>query len=61
MIKGDEFQYMNIEKIYEFLEENACKTKQDIIKKLMKKFSLDSKIADEIYKDWKKEYIKFKG
>ena len=52
---------MNIEKIYEFLEENACKTKQDIIKKLMKKFSLDSKIADEIYKDWKKEYIKFKG
>lgn len=47
---------MNIEKIYEFLEENACKTKQDIIKKLMKKFSLDSKIADEIYKDWKKIY-----
>ena len=47
--------------ITKFLEANACKTKQDIIKKLIKKFSLDSKVAEEIYKAWKKEYIKFKG
>lgn len=52
---------MKNKNISKFLEENACKTKQDIIKKLMKKFSLDSKVAEEIYKAWKKEYIKFKG
>lgn len=47
--------------ITKFLEANACRTKKETIKKLIIRFNLNDKEADEIYKAWKKEYIKFKG
>lgn len=48
-------------KIEKFLEDSSCRTKSEIIKKLIKKFELDKKEAEEVYTTWKKEYMKFKG
>lgn len=48
-------------RIIEFLEANACKNKEEIIKKITKKFKLDIRLAEIFYKEWKKEYMKFKG
>lgn len=47
--------------ITKFLEENSCKNKQEIIKKMIKKFNLDKRTAEEVYIAWKREYMKFKG
>ncbi len=52
---------MDNKKITKFLEENACRTKRETIKKLIKKFELNDRAAEEIYNAWKKEYMKFKG
>ena len=48
-------------KIIKFLEENACKSKQETLTRLNKKFELTNKEAEETYTTWKKEYMKFKG
>ncbi|MGN1029802.1 MAG: hypothetical protein ACI4P7_06885 [Bacilli bacterium] len=48
-------------KIQKFLEENACKTKGETIIRIVRKFNLSKEEAEEIYKAWKKEYMKFKG
>lgn len=47
--------------ITKFIEKNACKPKQEIIKKLIKRFNLNKEEAEELYQTWKKEYMKFKG
>lgn len=52
---------MKNESLFKFIEENACKPKREIIKKLIKEFSLDKEEAEELYQTWKKEYMKFKG
>lgn len=43
--------------ITKFIEKNACKPKQEIIKR----FNLNKEEAEELYQTWKKEYMKFKG
>ncbi|MDU1314487.1 MAG: hypothetical protein E6940_10570 [Clostridium septicum] len=47
--------------ITKFLEANACRNKKETIKKLIKKFELDNKVAEQIYIAWECEYMKFKG
>ena len=51
---------MNKDRILKFLEKNDCKSKNETIKELIKNFGLDNKEAEEIYKAWKKEYMKVK-
>lgn len=52
---------MDNERILNFLEENACKTKSETIIRLVRAFNLNKKLSEEIYIAWKKEYLKFKG
>lgn len=49
-----------MQEVYKYLYKNDNKSKEDTIKKIVKKFKLKKNEAEKVYEDWKKNYMNAK-